>query len=312
VLVIGVTGAILVFRQELQSAAYPQFFRGVRLQPEEPAPAAVVMRELQHAYAGYRVSGIDWPTYRRQTFLVYVSRGDEFRTVFADPVTGRVVGELPFDWIRVLQELHFNLLGGATGRRVNGVGAALLLLMTLTGLYLWSPRFVQPRLSLRHVHAAVGAWPSVILVAWALTGMYFAFPLPPAPAPESGPAPASVTRPTTDVLLERARLAAPSARPARLVMPFGERGTFQIVMARGVHGDWDTSDEVLLDFDQYSGDLLGIRDSGRRTAIQTVRSWVLPIHAGMFGGLTVKMLWAIFALALPALFITGVLMWLRA
>lgn len=308
-LVIGLTGAVLVFRQELQSAAYPQFFRGVQLQPEDTAPAAVVIHELQRAYPGYRVSGIDWPTYRRETFLAYVSRGNEFRTVFADPATGRVVGELPFDWIRVLQDLHFNFLGGATGRRVNGVGAALLLLMTLTGLCLWWPRFAQPRRSLRHVHAAVGAWPSVMLVAWALTGMYFAFPLQPAAAPESGPAAAGVPRPSTEVLLERARLAAPSARPARLVMPFGERGTYQIVMAHAVHGDWNTSDEVLLDFDQYSGELLGIRDSGRRTAMQTVRSWVLPIHAGMFGGLTVKMVWAIFALALPALFVTGVLMW---
>jgi uncharacterized iron-regulated membrane protein len=67
---------------------------------------------------------------------------------------------------------------------------------------------------------------------------------------------------------------------------------------------------VSLYFDQHSGELLDVRDNGTRGTVETVRSLVLPIHAGTFGGLTVKMLWAIFALALPALFVTGVLMWL--
>jgi uncharacterized iron-regulated membrane protein len=166
---------------------------------------------------------------------------------------------------------------------------------------------------LRPLHATVGAWAAALLIVWALTGIYFAFPLRPARAPESGPAPAGSVAPVSmDVLLARARLAAPSARPARVVMPFGERGTFQMVMARAIHGDWDTSDEVLLHFDRYSGELLGMRDNGQRTAVETVRSWVLPIHAGMFGGLTVKVLWAIFAVALPALFVTGVLIWSHA
>ena len=95
-------------------------------------------------------------------------------------------------------------------------------------------------------------------------------------------------------------------------MPFGQRGTLLIVLAHATHGDWDTSDEVSVYFDQYSGELLGVRDNGRRDAGETLRSWVLPVHAGTFGGLTVKVLWAIFALALPALFITGVLIWSNA
>ncbi len=102
IVLIGITGSAVVFRQELQAAMYPDFFRlqpqgpgGFRLQPD----VSTLVRELQAAYPGYRLSGIDWPTYRRDTFLAYVTRGSEFRTVFAHPVSGRVSGELPQDWI---------------------------------------------------------------------------------------------------------------------------------------------------------------------------------------------------------------------
>jgi uncharacterized iron-regulated membrane protein len=34
-----------------------------------------------------------------------------------------------------------------------------------------------------------------------------------------------------------------------------------------------------------------------------------PLHTGHFGGLAVKILWAVAGLSLPALFVTGFLMW---
>jgi uncharacterized iron-regulated membrane protein len=312
-LLIGATGSLLVFRQELQAAAYPAVFvvDDFRRDGTQTAAPATVLRELERAYPGYRLSGIDWPTFRRDTFLAYVSSGSDFKTVFAHPVTGRVAGELPDDWIRWLQELHFDLLGGARGRDANGVGAVLLLAMTATGLLLWWPRFVHWPRSLRLLHASTGAWPSALLVMWALTGAYFAFPLTPVAAPESVPGRAPVVAPPDpDTLIERARQAAPSARPARLVMPFGDRGTYLVVVARAIHGDYDTSDELSIHFDRYSGQLLAVRDHAQRSPIETMRAWVLPLHAGTFGGLTVKVLWAIFALSLPALFITGIMMWL--
>src|SRR5687768_2926381 len=81
VVVIGITGAAVVFRQDMQAIKYPDFFRlkpeatspqdgfglqpsegGFRLQPEGTADLSILMRELQAAYPGYRLSGIDWPT----------------------------------------------------------------------------------------------------------------------------------------------------------------------------------------------------------------------------------------------------------
>jgi uncharacterized iron-regulated membrane protein len=331
--VVGVTGATLVFRQDLQSAAYPAFFHADR-GDERYATPSIVMRELRSAYPQYRLSGIDWPTYRRDTFLAYLSRGGELRTVFAHPVSGRVIGELPFDWIRWLQELHLNLLGGPTGRMINGAGALCLLVMSVTGLILWWRgagrwgRVIRVdvrsgwRRTLWELHGALGVWAWGFLVMWALTGMYFAFPQPfrgavhalsplaQLRAPESrGAAPAPVPPVQPEMLLVRAEREVAGARVARLVLPFDERGTFLVVMARAIHGDFDTSDEVALYFDRYTGELLQRRDAAHRTAGDTVISWIARAHAGWFGGAPVKSLWAVLGFALPVLAASGVLVW---
>lgn len=327
--VIGITGAALVFRQDMQAAAYPQFFDIDRRGAPEVDPS-VIFRELQAAYPDYRLSGIDWPTYRRAMFLAYVSRGDEFKTVFAHPVSGQVTGELPFDAIRWLQELHFNLLGGSAGLRVNGVGAALLLVMCVTGLVIawpWIRHWTFAGARRRRaptawdLHGAVGVWLWAFLVLWAVTGAYFAFPQPFRRA-VNAVSPLTVFRPPESVagavagasvdpatLIARARTAVPDGRIARFVFPYGERGTFVIVMARAIHGDYDTTDEVSFYFDQYTGALLLTRDHARRSAGDGLMAWIGPAHTGTFGGLTVKVLWAIFALAIPVLFLTGTVIW---
>jgi uncharacterized iron-regulated membrane protein len=317
VLAIALSGAVLVFRQEIQAAMYPEFFR---LKAEATsadailADATTVIREVQAAYPGYRVSGIDWPTYRRGTFLAYVSRGSEFRTVFANASTGRVAGELPYDAIRWLQDFHANLLGARTGQTLNGVCAALLLLLAASGLYVWL-RGVRPSW-----HVRIGSLLSPVILLWALTGMYFAFPQPfrrainavspltVVRAPESD---LSGTRVPVDPpsLIARAQAAFPDAWLARFVFPFGERGTYLVVLARDVHGDADTSDEVTLYFDQYAGALLLARDHARRAAGDTLTAWIGPVHMGLFGGLTGKIVWFAGALGPPVLLLTGVAMW---
>ncbi|MBM3820414.1 MAG: PepSY domain-containing protein [Acidimicrobiia bacterium] len=312
VLAIALSGAVLVFRQEIQAAMYPHYFRVSA--DGTLADATTVIREVQAAYPGYRVSGVDWPTYRRGTFLAYVSRGNEFRTVFADAETGRVVGELPFDAIRWLQDFHANLRGARMGLTINGIGAALLLLLAASGLFVWI-RGVRASW-----HVTIGALLSPMIVLWALTGMYFAFPQPfrravnaVAPltvvrAPESSPSdPGAFVQPAE--LIARARAAFPQARLARFVFPFDARGTYVVVLARGVHGDVDTTDEVTLHFDQYTAELLLARDHSRRSAGDTLLAWTRPVHMGMPGGLTGKIVWAIFALAPPALLVTGLAMW---
>ncbi|MEJ0036075.1 MAG: PepSY-associated TM helix domain-containing protein [Gammaproteobacteria bacterium] len=89
-----------------------------------------------------------------------------------------------------LADLHDNLLGGHTGRLVNGVGAILIAVLAIAGLVLWWPgrsnwwrrmslkRGVGGRRFTLDLHNMLGFWLFVLIFVWALSGIYFAFPDP--------------------------------------------------------------------------------------------------------------------------------------
>ena len=119
VLVISVTGAALVFRIDLQRAMHPHLFT-----PRTAGALAdpvTIMESVSRAYPGHNLSGVDAPTTARPTYLAYVTTPGQFATVLIDPVSAEVLGELPENSVvRTLQDLHYDLLAGRTGRTVNG------------------------------------------------------------------------------------------------------------------------------------------------------------------------------------------------
>ncbi len=110
-----------------------------------------------------------------------------------DPYTGKDLGDSvpyqprPVGW---LVDLHDDLLGGRTGRLVNGGGAICLTVLSLTGLVIWWPGTARWRRSLGirldaswrrltwDLHSAVGFWMFLFVLMWGLSGIYLAFPDP--------------------------------------------------------------------------------------------------------------------------------------
>lgn len=328
---LSVTGAALVFRIELQRVAYPDLFT-----PGSQGPAAdpvTVMERVQAAYPDGTLSGIDAPTTTRPTYLAYVSKGKQFATVLIDPVTARVLGELPErSIIRTLQELHFDLLAGRRGRTLNGIGACMLLAMSITGVALWWPRggtwghaFAvdlrgSPRRAIRDLHAAVGIWSVLLIVIWSMTGIYFAFPaaframvnrvstVSVNRAPQSGPP--RDNPPSWRALIDKARALSAAPRVARIVMPAGNRSAW-LVMFSPVAPTPAGTDLTEIYLDRYTGELLK-QPSAAATIGDRIIAAMTPLHIGSFGGYTVKAVWLLCGLAPAALFISGAVMaWIR-
>ncbi len=90
--------------------------------------------------------------------------------------------------IQPLVNLHSNLAAGNGGRLVNGVGAACLALLCLTGAFVWWPGIsfwrhglaVSWRSNFDRIvwdsHGALGFWSLPFLFVWAVSGAYFAYP----------------------------------------------------------------------------------------------------------------------------------------
>lgn len=331
VLVVCVTGAALVFRIELQKAAHPQLFT-----PSANAPLAApitILDEVRRAYPHGRVAGVDAPTTARPTYLAYVTTGAQFATVLIDPVTARVLGELPErSLVRTVQELHFDLLAGRTGRIVNGIGAGCLLIMCVTGLVIWWPRVRswrraftidvrgQWRRAIWDVHGITGMGTMAFLIVVSLSGLSFTFPsafraavsrlspITEPQAPLSAPSAGSTPRLSWRDLIDRARARAPGRHVARVVVPATDRAAFLVLFS----DDSPTPmGHVLMPvyLDQFTGDVLTETSSASRTAGDQVMAWMGPLHVGNFGGTGVKIAWLLLGLAPPLLFATGFVLW---
>jgi uncharacterized iron-regulated membrane protein len=107
-------------------------------------------------------------------------------TVFVDPYTGDVLGELDetrtvYAWAK---KVHGTLLLGTAGDYIIEIGAGFGVLMIVTGLYLWWPRdgrtarqVLLPavtgtgRRRWRHLHAAAGVWSAPLLLFFFVSGL---------------------------------------------------------------------------------------------------------------------------------------------
>ncbi len=331
--VVSITGAALVFRIDLQRALHPQLFTPAAAGPL--LDAASVLEKLRDIYPDGQIAGVDAPTTGRPTYLAYVGQGGRFLTLLLDPVSGQVLGELPErSIIRTLQELHFNLLAGRTGRAVNGAGALCLLIMCVTGAIIWWPGRGKVRRSLTvdrrrswkrinwELHGAVGAWSAAALMMWAVTGLSFTFPaaftatvnavspITTRTAPQSGPAAAVTTAtPSWRTLIEQAQRRMPGQFVARVVVPSAERAAFLVMFSPVSPTRLGSADLAPVYLDQFSAEVLAEPPQGGRTIGDIVMAWVTPLHVGGFGSIGLRLLWLMLGLTPPLLFATGVIMW---
>lgn len=330
IFVVCATGAALVFRIDMQRALHPDLFTPGADGP--PADPVAIMESVVKAYPGEKLSGIDAPTTARPTYLAYASSGDRFRTLLLDPVTATMLGELAdTSLVRTLQDLHFDLLGGRTGRVINGIGAGILALMCVTGLVIWWPGHSSWRRGLLvdfgrnwrrinwDLHSAAGFWTAAFVLMWAVTGVYFAFPSAFRSA-VNRMSPITITRAPQSsqrdgreplswrALVDEARRQAPGQHVARVVVPFNERAAFlvQFSSTRPTPLAAELFDVYL---DQYSGAILTQPAPAGPTMGDRIMAWVVPLHVGNFGGTAIRMAWLVLGLAPPLLFVTGFIMW---
>lgn len=232
VLMMSFTGSAIVARRELTRLWIPDAVPA----NGHPRLSAAVLRELaQSLYPGYEISEFREntrplrpdaaargdaraaPVPAARPVEVTFSRGNEKKVRRFDPFTGRDLGDIfppPYRALLAVVDLHNNLLGGRTGRFVNGLAAIAATLLVVTGLVIWWPgrgrrwrhglwitRSAPWRTQLRQLHNMLGFWPFLLLLLWVVSGIYFAFPEPFEDAKNYFFPPDSARAPTGDLLL---------------------------------------------------------------------------------------------------------------
>lgn len=348
---ISISGALLVWHDEIDALITPH--RYAVSGPQVAQPASVYLAKAAEAVAkepgDLRATGLRYPEEPGYPVRVVTRAHDggqaggrpRFVTVFLDPPTAAVLDVMEFrtSFIGFLHVFHENLtIPEYNGRQIVGWAGVGMLILSLTGIWLWWPRnggFLRglrwtrsPRLTF-NLHNMLGFWIAIPLAAVSLTGIYLSFPqtarsMMSSVAPMNAQGPrgfaGTVARQTAlapERALELAQQAAPNARPAVVFLPLevrGERGrgpaagggqpgpAWRIQLARG------ESDIVTVMVDDRSGQasLAAGPQSGDRAA-----SWIRWIHEGSHSGPVWNVIVFLTGVFPPIFAVTGIIMWLR-
>ncbi|MBY6261540.1 PepSY domain-containing protein [Azospirillum sp. 412522] len=191
VILLAVTGGIYLFKDQINDRLHADLRIVAPKSIERLAPSALVAKALE-AHPG-TIKGYAPPAAPDRAAEVRIVGSDGLKdTLYVDPYDGRVLGGL---WdggaagspsMYVVRKLHsLQYVGWFAERIVEGV-AGWMVLMTVSGIYLWWPRGRQDgqtggvvtvrgrpgkRLFWRDLHAVTGIFVSAFIVFLAMTGL---------------------------------------------------------------------------------------------------------------------------------------------
>lgn len=191
ILVISVSGSAIVLRPQISRWLIPSQVpstQGVELTGE------ALEAQVHAVYSGrYTVDRIVPATRAgRATYVALRDADGREVTRFFDQYAGQDLGSTypwPVATVEWLTRLHDELLLDRTGRKINGVGGVLFLVMTVSGAVLWwqgSRRWKEglqirrdsPRSFSWQLHSFLGFWTLLLMFVWGFTALYFAWPAP--------------------------------------------------------------------------------------------------------------------------------------
>jgi uncharacterized iron-regulated membrane protein len=331
VLVVCVSGSVMLFGDEIDHAVRPGLFRATGGDAGPDRAMAAVLAE----HPGRRVSRMWFPLPERPVYVAELS-GSPKLFVNVDPGTGRVLGTrgVPvMEWIRIM---HANLQLGFTGARAVGVLGIVLLLMMATGLYLWwpGPRRMASGFRLRRrggatlvnydLHNLAGVFATPLLALISLTGVaiVFAGPAravlqavwigsgePAARVVSSPPAPRDSAEmlPLTE-LVRRASLTLPGYEVMAVVIRQRARHEVEVRLTTAGVRMHDGLARVI--FDPYTGEMMRASDPRAMPPPERFRQrWMFALHAAQYGGLSVRLLYALAGVTPVLLAGTGLVVW---
>jgi len=216
--------------------------------------------------------------------------------------------------------------------QVNAVGAAILMLLTLTGIMLWWAGLrtwsrglrVNLRAGWRRInydlHSAIGFWTLAIVFWWAFSGMYFGFyqqvdvavnavlPIRNMHAPQSPEPGASTHRASLAQVLDAAQRVSPQAHLYSATNVSLREPVAEVLTDLGAPGDFTHRDIVRVD--TTNGKVLSVWHYSEKHSAGDWVIWLMhPLHYGTLWGLTVKVVWCCLGVLLAALAVTGLLMY---
>lgn len=343
---VGLTGALLVWRNELDAWLNPDLFEPTPGTPtDRPAlPLGDLIERLRTDSAIGRIERVRLPAQAGDPVRLQVragaSRVESGRLeVFVDPATAAVRGLRtlqgwslgPRHLMRTVYEFHRNLLLGEPGSNAVGLAGALLLTSAGSGVLLAWPRGRRWRQALRvswranltrvalDLHRAGGLLVAVLLLLAAGTGLTLVYPnyvrdlvslasrVQPVPVLPFRTGVIQDEPLSLDDLATRAGLAFGGQHLTELRL--SERGLTGVMFQMRAPGDVHALGDTIAWLHPYTGEILAERSPRQRSAGESLMHWLLPLHVGSALGPAGPWLATAAGLAPAGLLVTGAWVW---
>ncbi|MGH8171142.1 MAG: PepSY-associated TM helix domain-containing protein [Steroidobacteraceae bacterium] len=329
VLWMALTGLGLLFKAQLDPAINSSLETVAACLAPRPLDDLVARARMAHPDGALRLVGVEGST-TRSTWVRFAN-GD---TVYLDPCSGRVIGELNkyhglFGSLEYLHRLEF--LSGAGHAAAGTVAFVFALIIVIGGIAIWWPASskglrwsvtfaMRPagRARLMRVHRATGFWVCLIVLFSALTGPIDSFnwyhraiaaltdsaPSSPVPAAVAAEGP----RLTLQALWRRAERITPDPREALLILPKAPTAPVELdIVERSASNHQAVS---FLYLDPYSGHALGFEPYAASSLANKMMAWGIAIHAGQ-AGMPAQMALLVGGLGIVVLGYTGLCSYIR-
>ena len=186
IIVLSVTGALYLFRAELDHLFYRSLLTvdrpadGATMQP----PSRLIAVAAQAVPGGIVTRYLSPGSPTASAEVGVKDAAGEAISVYVDPYTGAVLGRLTdrLKLMKVVRKIHGELMIGTVGDRIVELAACWTLILTVTGLYLWWPRksgirgVLLPRMQggrimWKDLHAVCGFYIAGFLIFLVVSGL---------------------------------------------------------------------------------------------------------------------------------------------
>lgn len=328
-LLIGVTGSLLVFRDQLDGLFATKMMRVVPT-PAGRLPLDELLASAQRAWPNFEVTGFGRRRDVHLADLVYLKQigSHEYRAATLDPYTAKPLAD-PMNpngtLTGLLLELHYTWFAEHIGMLITGIFAVLLCLLGVTGVWLyrdfWKNFFTlrwgrSARIFFSDAHKMLGISSVVFNLLLGFTGAYW-----------------NITHVATDGLghhdeeadrmpgrlyssaisLEKLSAEASSrlsgfevnwvsfpTKPGEDITLWGK-----VPSSNPFTGDYGST----VVFDPQTGALKSANDLRQAGLWAKITDTFAPLHYGTFGGWPIKVLWCLGGLTPGLLATTGFLVW---
>lgn len=333
-IIVGITGSLLVFHNEIDRFLIGQQFG--RLTPQQQqVPVETILQNVSQTYKDQpdlKIDSIDFNTVPDLPSKVWLkSEDDKWTEVLVNPYTNEIMGTRQWEntLFGIIYPLHYELFAGTPGIVIVGIAALFLFILSVTGLILWPGwrRLIagfkikwnaHPKRVNFDIHKVIGIIAAIFLAMIAFTGFCWNFyeqtepiiyaatftPKPVEPVSQVIPGQEPIT---PSKILQRANTALPEATTTSISLPTEPDGVYRVNKKFPQEREaWGRSQVYL---DQYTGEVLRVKDVRSLSRGEAVLDAFSPMHYGTFGGLPTRILYVFIGLSPTILFITGLVMY---